>query len=444
MRIGFITVSHPDYIDGVVDRAVEQATGGLRERLGPLGIELCPCGELICDSLAAERAAKGLVQADVDGVILFLGSWVECPVAMSVIREVEHLPLLLWGFPMVRDGDKLQSTGSYVSYSMFKGVLDRAGYRFKGLLDSVDSPEALEAVEAFCVAATAVQRLKRSRVGLLGYTSMSIYTGTFDHLLMRVRIGPEIEHIDGSTYFRMVEKIDPERLPEAKALLRASTRIASNVSEGDLERISRMYLALQDLTRQRRLHAVNIKCQYEFSKEYGMVPCVPLSLAADHGVVASCEGDILNTVSMMMLSLLSSSVVTYGDSIHHEGNVLKLSSCGFSPFSMGTAGEQSIRQFPPNLGFSGVLTSFVLRPERVTVMRLVEDVGDYHLLYFTGEGQPTGLRGGAFPALDVLLDGDVNRLVENYAGQHFALCYGDVSGRVEDMARILGIRAVRV
>lgn len=30
------------------------------------------------------------------------------------------------------------------------------------------------------------------------------------------------------------------------------------------------------------------------------------------------------------------------------------------------------------------------------------------------------------PALDVKLDGDVKWFVENYAGQHYAICYGDL------------------
>ena len=104
---------------------------------------------------------------------------------------------------------------------------------------------------------------------------------------------------------------------------------------------------------------------------------------------------------MMMLSLLSGQVVTYGDAINHTGNVLKISSCGMLPFSMGF-GQRHIRKFMPHDGFHGIQASFVMRPEKVTLLRLVEDCGSYHLLYGTGMGQLTQLRQGYMPALDIL------------------------------------------
>lgn len=175
-----------------------------------------------------------------------------------------------------------------------------------------------------------------------------------------------------------------------------------------------------------------------------MVPCVPLSLLADNGVVASCEGDVLNTVSMMILHLLTGETVTYGDVMNRAGNVFKLSSCGFMPFSMGVAGQQRIRNFMPHPGFTGIQSSFVQDPGRVTVMRLIEDKCDYHILYFTGTGLPTELRQGYMPALDILLDGNGDEFVKNFAGQHYAICRGDVSDRIEQLARMLNIPAVRV
>jgi L-fucose isomerase-like protein len=190
------------------------------------------------------------------------------------------------------------------------------------------------------------------------------------------------------------------------------------------------------------LDAINIKCQYEFSKEYGMTACVPLSLAASGSFVSSCEGDIPCTVSMLMLNFLSGQTVTYGDAIHHSGGVLKISPCGFLPYDL--AGSPcAVRGFPEGIGFTGLLNSFVMKPGKVTFLRLVEDVGTYHILYGTGTGLSSSkLRGGYMPSLDVALDGDMDTLIKNYSGQHFALCYGDLSSEIEALARILKIQTV--
>jgi L-fucose isomerase-like protein len=187
-----------------------------------------------------------------------------------------------------------------------------------------------------------------------------------------------------------------------------------------------------------------VKCQYEFSKQYKMVMCVPLSLLAETGVVASCEGDMLNTVSMVILHLLSENVVTYGDFLGNNGAVIKVSTCGFAPYSLGMEGTCKIRKFMPHSGFCGIQNCFPLKPGIVTVMRLVEDIGSYHMIYSVGRGLESQPRDGYMPNIDIKLDSDMDHFIKNCSGQHFALCYGDQSTKIEDLAALLKIRTIRL
>lgn len=438
--IGFVNICHEDYVNESVGSIVSKVITSLKSR----GLDIYEVKKPVTDHVGALEAARELVVQDVAGVILFLGTWIECPVAMAVIREIEHLPMCLWGFPMFMENGALNSTGSYVSFAMFKGTMDRVGYRYKPVLGLPDDSGTIGEVVGFCKAASAMLKLKRTRIGLVGYTSMGIYPGTFDHVFLRSKIGPEVEQIDSYSVIRIAEAITLEECRGTIEYLKSVARIRDDVSESDLFKVSQLILALKSLTDSRGLQSINVKCQYEFSKEYKMVACVPVSALADSGIVASCEGDMLNTVSMLILNLLSGQTVTYGDVIHHENNIVKLSSCGFIPYSLGEAQDREIRKFLPHPGFNGIQNSFVPKPGRVTVMRLVEDRCDYHIVYLTGEGLKTGLRQGYMPALDVRLDGDVRHFVENYSGQHYAICYGDMSVELEDLAVMLGIRAIRV
>jgi len=337
----------------------------------------------------------------------------------------------------------LTSTGSYVSYMMFKGSMSRLGYRFVNVLGMPDSPETVAEVNRFCIAAGVIQSMKRLRIGYFGYTSMGIYTGTFDHVLMRGKIGPEVVHYDSYSLISHAQALEDTSFAEPLSRL-LRNKIRNDVSQNDLSKAARFTQALLDFCNRDGLHALNVKCQYEFSKEYGFVMCVPLSLLAEYGIVSSCEGDMPCTVSMSILKLITGSVAAYGDTINSVGNDLKLSSCGFMPFSMGIPGQQEIRKFLPHPGFSGIQCSFVQRPERVTVMRLIEDVGDYHILYFTGQGLDTQLRQGYMPALDVRLDGNIDDFLRHANGQHYAICYGDVSKEIQTYADLMGIKAIRV
>ncbi|MEN6595102.1 MAG: hypothetical protein ABFC31_09210 [Clostridiaceae bacterium] len=435
-KIGIVNLCHEDYIDEEVRRLGSEAVGALQSR-GVDVVTAHPVGS----ANQALGVGINMCAEDLDGVVLFLGSWVECATAMAFLREVEHLPLCLWGVPMFERYGRLESTGSYVSFAMFRGSMVRAGYRFLPVLGEV--AETAGSVMDFCVAAMAKTALRRTRIGLVGYTSMSIYPGTFDHLLVRKMIGPEIHHIDNYTLLNIAESADQADIAESETFLRQRSAVDKEVSQASLTKASRLLFALRTVCKQYALGAVNVKCQYELSKEYKMTACVPLSALAELGIVSSCEGDMLNTISMTILALLTGQVVTYGDSINHIGNVVKFSSCGFAPFSLAD-GEPVVRNFMPHPGFTGIQTSFTLKPGRVTVLRLIEDVGSYHMLYFTGEGLPSELRQGVMPALDVRLDGDINKLVSEYGGQHFALCYGDCAARIECLCTMLGIRAVRI
>ena len=438
--IGFVNVCHEDYVDKNAIRMADLAVKNIREHR----IDVFQIEKSVTNYFDAENAGKEFLKREVDGVILFMGTWIECPTAMSVIREIEHLPMCLWGFGMFEAEGRMESTGSYVSFAMFKAVMDRLKYPYKPVLGSCDDSQTISKVVSFCKASLCEGKLKRSRIGLVGYTSMSIYPGTFDHVLMRAKIGPEVVQMDSYTVFNRAESVAQERIDSTLDWLKKRASIREDVTNKNLVKAARLTAALKDICENKGLAAMNVKCQYEFSKEYGMVACVPVSALSDMGIVGSCEGDMMNTVSMMILHLLSNSVVSYGDAMNHEGNTIKLSSCGFIPFSMGTAGTQEIRKFMPHPAFSGIQNSFVLRPERVTVMRLIEDIGGYHILYFTGQGMPTEKRQGYMPALDIKLDGDINELIKQYAGQHFAICYGDVSAEIEDYCLIKGIKSIRI
>ncbi len=311
------------------------------------------------------------------------------------------------------------------------------------MFGSFTDPALLEKLAAFARAAQAADVLRYAKIALFGYTSMSIYTGTFDHVLMRWHIGPEIEQMDSWSLIERAKAVPEEEIAAAEARLKATVPVSEKIRPEMLHKTLAVYTALSAMTKEKGWDAVNVKCQYEFSKEYKCVPCVPLSMLADDGIVASCEGDIPCTVSMLMLHALTGQTVTYGDALNAWDNTVEFSPCGFMPLSMAEKGCE-VWNFLPHPGFTGIQVAGVMRPERVTFLRLVEDIGSYHLVCGTGQGLPTKKRGGCMPALDVVLDGSLSDLEAAYAGQHFALCYGDHAKEAEALSHLLGIRFVRV
>ncbi|MFB0545800.1 MAG: hypothetical protein ACETWB_02720 [Anaerolineae bacterium] len=440
MRIGLIIIGHRDYPNEVGARMAALAAESLRGG----GVEVVMQARACVEPWEAGEAARNLAAEGVDGVIIFLGTWIEAPVAVAAIREVEHLPLLLWGFPMYEEDGRRESTGSSVAYAVVKAALDRAGRPYKGLLGAVDDEGALQQALSFCRAAHAAGRLKRTRLGLVGYASMGMYSATFDHVLLRFLIGPEVEQADSYSIFRRAESFERKECLAVIERLRQMAFIAPEVNEEELLTAARLYLALKSWAEERRLDAVCVKCQYEFSQEYGMVACVPLSLLAEDGVVTACEGDVLLTVSMAILHYLTEQAIYYGDALDYVRNKVYLSSCGFVPYSLADPADEAFIRPTAHPGFKGILNSFPLKPGRVTFLRLAEGRGDYFFTYGTGAGLPSTRRQGWAPAIDVQLDGDVNVFIEKLTTQHYPLAYGDLSAEIEDLAWIVGIPACRI
>lgn len=437
---GVIWIGHPDYLD----QNTYAITAEVRDTLKKLDhVQVSDTVSLAVTDQQAIEAARDILRQNFSGAIIVLATWVECNVVMSAVKELRGLPILFWAFPLETVNGVRESTGSYVSGTMISGPVQRLGLKSQVLLGSWKDEKVLSTVQAFLRAAYAVNTLFYSKIGLFGYTSMSIYTGTFDHVLMRYLIGPEIEQMDSYSLIRAAEAVAEEEVKTAITKLSGNVPIMDDVKEHKLYKTMALYVALKNFCKEKGWASVNVKCQYEFSKEYKVVPCVALSMLADEGIVASCEGDMLCTVSQLILTAITGKTSTYGDALSQEGNVIKFSPCGFMPFSMAAPGAR-VQKFLEHPGFAGIQVCGVMRPERVTFLRLVEDVGSYHLVYGTGTGLPTEPRGGCMPALDVDLDGDANELCKHYAGQHYALAYGDWAEELESFAKLMGIKTIRI
>jgi len=433
-RIAMMVVGHRDYRTHIGEEMAGKTAASLQDA----GIEVVLEPAAAVDPITARKTALRLLQEDPAGVIIYFATWLECSVAMAGVKEVGHLPLLFWGYRMFMNEGVPDSTGSYVGMSVFKGAMARTRYHFDYVVGSPDNSQAVARATGFCRAAIARQQMRRSRIGLIGYASMSMYPGTFDHLMLSENIGPEVEHISTYTLVRRSEESAASDRQQVIDWIKGLAAV-DDAAVPALDTIAGMYLACSDIVRERYLDAINIKCQYELSQEYGCTACVPAALLAEDGVITGCEGDVLTSVSMMVLQYLSQSCTTYADVLDIRGKEILWSACGFAPFALASdPDKRRLRPFE-HPGFKGVLCSYTLRPGRVTYARLAEKRCGYRMVAGTGTGMLSELRQGLFPALRMELDGEPGRFMDLQPSQHFAIVYGEWLDEIAHLCRMLDV-----
>ncbi|MCD6318359.1 hypothetical protein J7M02_04770, partial [Candidatus Aerophobetes bacterium] len=184
------------------------------------------------------------------------------------------------------------------------------GFNFKfvyGMPNSL-SQGIKEEIKQFSKAAYTVSVLSKARVGMLGYAAMGMYTGTFDHIDVRKKIGVEVEHLGQYVLVKRVDEISDEQVKELVSMAKRDWEIEPLVTEEDLKKAMKIYIALKDISIKFNWSALTVKCQYELSKYYKTTPCIGLSLLADE-LPCSCEGDILLIITQLMMYYLTGNPV---------------------------------------------------------------------------------------------------------------------------------------
>ena len=244
-KIGFIRIAHKDYQTEMSrDKGIEAFKNIKQE-----GIEYFTNSEPLVDPVSARKFAYKVMAENVDGVLLFFDTWAEPSVAMSIVLELRCLPLAIWGTPMFEYKGKFESTGSFVAIAVFSGALKRLKIEHDYIHGAVDDSAAIGEAKRFTTVAKTIKTLRATRIGLVGYAAMSIYSGTFDHLKLRGIIGPEVLQIDSYSLLKLAEAADKKQYSQFETRVKKCARIGSDVKPGHMEKEGRLYYGIRQLAR---------------------------------------------------------------------------------------------------------------------------------------------------------------------------------------------------
>jgi len=336
LRVGFVGTSLASYYANEY-RQRERAIDGLLRLAETLDFDLIPVAGAIDSIEAAEQAARFMAEQQVDFLLLQTSACSMGEQLPPLARSVPHLGL--WGTPDPHsEGDvRLHSFVSLGHFaSLAKRTLADEDIPFKWFYGHVETDEFQRRFAVTVRALTAVKNMARAKIGWIGGLVPGFMNMEFDADALKQRLGVSIMPHTLDELVQRAQGMDTATVQATAQAIRGAASAVTVTAEGAFERVTRVYLALQQMAREYGYDSLAVACWPEIQSSYKVVPCMAYSwLGSEDGIASACEGDVLGSVSMLLLNLLNSkpgsSTLLDMAAFDPDNAAMLLWHCGVSP-----------------------------------------------------------------------------------------------------------------
>ncbi len=235
-----------------------------------------------------------------------------------------------------------------------------------------------------------LKSLKNSRVAQIG----KLADGHINHMVntreIYKNLGVDvIRDYEVEDVWNLSERIPSELVNKKVNEILSKCKVQRVANEKIVESV-KMYLAIKKICSENNYSAVAFSCWPKLMPVKEMTGCLINSLLNSDGITAGCEADVLGTVSMLILKLLTDDVVAIMDlpKFDESDNSLLLWHCGSAPFEMANSRgviceKHYFADYAESAKNCGPITDLIFKESNVTIFRVVGE-GDY-FYYVTGK-----------------------------------------------------------
>jgi len=453
IKAGFVGFGEINSPRDLIERKCAAARAALEDR----GIVVAGTEPVRDDPLGIEeaRARRELAREPFDLLVVCVAGWIPSQTVINVIAEFSHLPMALWGLTGETVNGRLVTTADQAGTSALRDPMEALGFRFKYIYDSLDAvpgtPSGADRVARFARVAWAAGRLRRARIGMMGYRDMNLYGTLVDGVSLRRVIGPEVEVFDTLEAVQAMDALDPAEVAALIGELRRTWTFERPVEDRTLEKGARLYLAVDRKRRERCYEAMSLVDVHGVKKLLQFPPAMVLMLLADRSDVASIpENDGLGAVTQLVVRYLTGQAGAYFEFYEFLTDRVLVGVPDYVPSEV-VEGPVRVLPWPEFGGFTeGVLNVSKVKTGRVTLCRLGSRGDRYRMHLLSGEAvaprswEEAGWAPPApqLPSLEIILDGGMDDFAAKVLGQHYILAYGDHRQEIVDLCRLLGVEVV--
>lgn len=438
------------YPDEIVDQHVQLSLGLLDEM--DLDYDLV---ESVIYPDQADLVWKNYSPVNYDFLILLIPTWIEPVLVLRAVKPFSSKPMVVWGFgTFMHEGERV-NLGSMPGAGVVKGSLRELGIQHEFIYRMPGKEEVNRKIKSrirkFANVARTITLLEQTRIVTIGYLFGGMALGDMDLMKMRSVFGPEIVELDSYSLIRRMEKQDTGSKTFKQDIAFINQYLANSLG-GKTEKVTRMFSALKQIIEENQAQAITLKCHFELSQEYGLTPCIPLSILGN-SLVASCEADIPVVLTQLILHYLSGGeITTYADIHEITDESILVAACGFAPTGM-CIGNKAICDLPTGdpTGLGATFGDYItnknyLREGQLTIARILKDSdGGFTLHYANGcsvgdVGRVSELGAPQYPFTEIKLENSIERFARDMGSHHYAFVYTDLA---EELALFCDMKKIR-
>ncbi|HSW44322.1 MAG TPA: hypothetical protein VLM89_01995 [Phycisphaerae bacterium] len=412
----------------------------------------------------AEAVEKIIRQYEVDGVevlLVILLTYSPSLVSGPALKRT-RLPIVVWNVQELwavdekyGDQELVDNHGVHGTHDLCN-VLNRSEVPYAYVTNHWNDADAIPRLNELLRAGHTVSRLRRARLGLLGYPFPGMGDFGLDTTHMASTLGCQWQSIALSDFHRRAADTHDTDIKKLVSEYRTLYEVGINVGEDDLKAAARAEIALRGIVRDQRLDAYS----YQFlafgeDDRTETLPFVAASRLLGEGIGFGGEGDLISAAGSALLNRLAppasfSEIFT----IDFAGNAVLLSHMGEA--SVGFARKDQrirlVRRPAPIVPIRGnqLALVFGFEPGPATLMALTLGARRrWRIIAAPITIESFGpLEHMAVPHAKARPAGNVRDFLTAYAEaggpHHLAVCKGDARGRLAAVARFLDADYVEI
>ena len=331
---------------------------------------------MVIEEGEANKAGDFFIDHHVDALIVVSATFHLGGLAL-ILHDKVKVPFLLQGY------NELPYDGGKIRLNAVCGVNLNASNLYKGGVDDYVVYVGDEIDPDWIKAIKMKIALSNSNVGMIGFHAQGFYNVGVDELHLYHELGILISHYELSDFFGGEAK-DEEIDREEKNL--RETFDCRKLSDDQVRQVSRLIVVAERFMKEKNLDVVAIRCWPEFAKNYGVSPCAMMSVLQSRGILLACEGDIEAALSMVAVKAAGEPTPFMADlsQVNYKDNYALLWHDGVAACNLWDGRcHRSLETY--FAGGKGVTADFVLKPGKMSILRIDTARGKTRIFYEEGE-----------------------------------------------------------